>query len=159
MDTRQTYRVPHGFNAALLAVALAATPAFGATEYEKHAGGLAVYMGVLPAQVLRGRASADHVATMHGGLPRGSGSHHVVISIFDERSQHRVEDAVVEAGVASPGLAPACRTLEPMRIVDTTTYGNFFPMAGAGPFVVRVTIRRPGQVDATEVQFNYAHPR
>ncbi len=144
---------------AMLSIALLAWTATAATDYEKHAEGLAVYMGVLPAQVLRGKANTDHLATMHGGLPRGSGSHHVVISIFEERTQRQLADATVEASVGSPGLAETRRVLEPMKIADTTTYGNFFPMSGAGPFVVRVTIRRPGQNDPTQVQFNYAHPR
>ena len=144
---------------AMLAIAFVAWPALAATDYEKHADGLAVYIGVIPAQVLRGPASPDHVAAMHGGLPRGSGSHHVVISIFDERTQRQLADGTVEASVASPGLAETRRVLEPMKIGDTTTYGNFFPMSGPGPFVVRVTIRRPAQDHPTQVQFNYAHPR
>ena len=147
-------------NAALV-IAFVAWPAAAATatEYEKHADGLAVYMGVLPAQLLRGNAATDHVATMHGSLPRGSGSHHVVISIFDERTQRQLADATVEASVASPGLAETRRVLEPMKIGDTTTYGNFFPMSEPGSFVVRVTIRRPAHDRPTQVQFNYTHPR
>jgi hypothetical protein len=129
------------------------------TEYEKHADGLAVYLGVMPAQLLRGNADAAHLATMHGGLPSGSGSHHVVVSIFAERTGRQIDDASVEAGVGLLGLGETRRRMEPMKIADTTTYGNFFPMTGAGPFVVRVTIRRPGQDHATQVQFNYAHPK
>ena len=83
----------------------------------------------------------------------------MVISIFDERTQRQLADATVEASVGSLGLAETRRVLEPMKIADTTTYGNFFPMSGAGPFVVRVTIRRPGQNHPTQLQFNYTHPR
>lgn len=43
---------------ALLASLYLAPPA-AATEYEKHAHGLAVYLGVLPAELLRGKASDD----------------------------------------------------------------------------------------------------
>lgn len=144
---------------AMLAIAFVAWPAAAAAEYEKRADGLAVYLGVLPAEVLRGPASPDHVGKMHGGLPRGSGSHHVVISIFDERGQRRVDGATVEASVGSLGMGETRRVLEPMKIGDTTTYGNYFPMPAPGPFVVRVTIRRPGQDRPTQVQFNYAHPK
>lgn len=129
-----------------------------ATDYEKRADGLAVYMGVLPAEVLRGRAETNHVTTMHDGSPEASGSHHVVISIFDERTQRQIADATVEASVGSRVRAGTRRVLEPMKIRDTMTYGNFFPLPGPGPFVVRVEIRRPGQDQPTRVQFNYAHP-
>lgn len=145
---------------AMLAIAFLAMPAAAATtEYEKRADGLTVYMGVVPAEVLGGRTETNHVATMHDGSPRASGSHHVVISIFDESAKRQLADATVEATVGSLGMAGTRRTLEPMKIRDTMTYGNFFPMSGPGPFVVRVDIRRPGQNQPTRVQFNYAHPR
>lgn len=130
-----------------------------ATDYEKRADGLTVYMGVLPAEVLRGRTETSHITTMHGGPPRAGDSHHLVISIFDERTQQQVADATVEASVGSLGMAGTRRVLESMKIGTTTTYGNFFPMSGPGPFIVRVEIRRPGRNQPTQVQFNYSHPR
>lgn len=142
---------------AFLALVFFALPAAAATEYEKHADGLTVYLGVVPAELLRGKA--DHLATMHGGLPSGSGSHHVLISVFDERTGKQIDDATVEGRVSSLGLGETRRILEPMKIGDTTTYGNFFPMTFPGPFVVRVSIRRSGQERPTQVQFNYAHPK
>jgi hypothetical protein len=143
----------------MLAITFVTWPVAAATDYEKHAEGLAVYMGVLPAQVLRGKPGTDHLTTMHGGLPRGNGSHHVVVSIFDERTRRQLADVTVEASVGSPGLGGTHRSLEPMRIGETTTFGNFFPMSGAGPFIVRVTIRRPGQNPPIQLQFNYTHPK
>ena len=143
---------------AFLALTFFAFPAAAATEYEKHLGGLAVYLGVVPAELLRGKA--DDGTSMHAGLPSGSGSHHVLISIFDDRTGRQVEDAMVEARVGSPGhLSETTRVLEPMKIGPTTTYGNFFPMTAPGPFIVRVWIRRPGEPLPVEVQFNYAHPK
>ena len=53
----------HTANVGLL-LAFSTLAAAAATEYEKHADGLAVYMGVLAAQVLRGNADASHLATM-----------------------------------------------------------------------------------------------
>ncbi len=105
----------HTANAGLL-LAFSTLSAAAATEYEKHADGFAVYMGVLPAQVLRGNADASHLATMHGGLPTGSGSHHLVIAIYDERTQRQVEGADVMADVTPLGLGPTRRKLEHMPI-------------------------------------------
>ena len=144
---------------AMLSLALVASAAAAATEYEKHADGLVVYMGVMPAEVLRGRSDTDHLATMHGGLPWGSGSHHIIMSVFDEATRRQLDDATVEASVGQLGRGETRRQLEPMKIANTTTYGNFFPMAGSGPFLVRVSIRRAGQDHPTQVQFKYAHLR
>ena len=144
--------------AGLLLVVTALSTA-AVTDLEKHADGLAIYIGVVPAQILRGNADATHLATMHGGLPSGRGSHHLVIAIYDERTQRQVEGADVAANVTPLGLGPTRRKLEPMQIGASATYGNFFPMSGSGPYTVQVTIHVPGQARTTNVQFNYAHPR
>ena len=129
------------------------------TDFEKHADGLAIYMGVVPAQLLRGNADASHLATMHGGLPSGSGSHHLVIAIYDEPTQRQVDGADVVATVTPLGPGTTRRKLHPMQIGTSATYGNFFPMAGSGPYTVQVTIHVLGQARNTEVQFNYSHPQ
>ena len=146
------------FATAILSLVLSATAAGAATEYEKHADGLAVYLGVLPAQLLRG-PSNGHLATMHGGLPPGSGSHHVVIAVYDERTGKQFDNATVEAAVASLGMGETRRALEAMKIANTTTYGNFFPMDGQGPYTISVSIRQQDQRAITNVRFNDAHPR
>jgi len=88
--------------AAMATLAFVAVSATAATEYKKQVDGLAVYLGVVPAELLRGKS--DHLASMHGGLPFGSGSHHVLVSVFDEASRRELGDATVEASVAPPGL-------------------------------------------------------
>jgi hypothetical protein len=141
---------------AFLALLFFALPAAAATEYEKHADGLAVYLGVLPAQLLRG-PSESHLTTMHGGMPSSSGTHHVLVGVYDERSGKQLDRATVEATVVPFGLGGTRRTLEPMNIGATTTYGNFFPMSVPGPYTIRISIRQQDQI--TQVQFNYEHPR
>ena len=147
-----------GLIAFLALVFFIVLPAHAATEYEKHADGLAVYLGILPAQLLRG-PSDGHLATMHGCLPSGSGSHHVVIAVYEERTGKQLDSAAVEATVAPLGMGETSRALEPMKIANTTTYGNFFPMDVPGPYRIRVSIRQQEQRGMTRVQFNYAHPR
>ena len=165
MPSTLVRRLRHTATAGLV-LAFSTLSAAAATEYEKHADGFAVYMGVLPAQVLRGNADASHLATMHGGLPTGSGSHHLVIAIYDERTQRQVEGADVMADVTPLGLGPTRRKLEPMPIGTSGTYGNFYPMPGSGPYTVHVIIHVPGQARNTEVQFRntevqfrYSYPR
>ena len=143
---------------AILLLAFTTLSQAAVTDFERHADGLEIYMGVVPAQLLRGNADASHLATMHGGLPAASGSHHLVIAIYDERTQRQVEGADVTTSVTPIGLGPTRHKLEPMQIGSSATYGNFFPMPSPGPYTVQVTIHVPGQAHATEVQFNYSHP-
>jgi hypothetical protein len=56
-----------------------------------------------------------------------------VAAVFDAATGERVEDAVVEARVAEPGLAGITRRLEPMLIADTVTYGNYFQLLAMAP--------------------------
>ena len=104
----------HTARAGLL-LAFTTLSAAAVTDFEKHADGLAIYMGVVPAQLLRGNADASHLATMHGGLPGASGSHHLVIAIYDERTQRQVEGADVVANVTPLGLGPTAASSSPCR--------------------------------------------
>jgi hypothetical protein len=106
---------------ALAFVALTASAA--TSEYEKHADGLVVYLGVLPAQLLRG-PSDGHLATMHGGPPSGGASHHLVVAIYDERTGKPLDNATVEATVVPLGMGATRRALERMRIAETISYGK-----------------------------------
>ena len=142
-----------------LLLSIATLSAAAGTDLEKHTDGLAIYMGVMPAQLVRGNADTSDLAKMHGKLPAASGSHHLVIAIYDERTKRQVEGAEVTANVAPLGLGPTRRKLEPMQIGSSATYGNFFPMSGSGPYTVQVTINEPGRARNTEVQFNYSHPQ
>ena len=87
---------------AFLALAFFALPAAAATDYDKHADGLAVYLGVLPVQLLKG-PSESHLATMHGVVPSSSATHHVVVAVYDERTGKQFDRATVEATVVPFG--------------------------------------------------------
>jgi hypothetical protein len=43
----------------------------------KLAGGLAVYIGVVPAELVKGHPSQHAEKTMHGGAPKGAHQYHV----------------------------------------------------------------------------------
>jgi len=51
---------------------------------------------------------------MHGGVPRGKGVHHLIISLFDAKTRTRITDAVVTGSVPEVGLATQNRKLEVM---------------------------------------------
>lgn len=121
--------------------------------------GIDVFYGVIPAEILRGHP-ADHAERkMHGGVPRGSGQHHLIVSLFDVKTGQRIENAKVTARTGEPGLTPQRKDLEPMQFAGTVTYGNFFTMSSPGPYRIEVDIRRPGDLKPAQAVFEYRHPR
>lgn len=92
---------------------------------------------------------------MHGGMPAGHSSNHVVIALFDASTGKRIEDAQVTASVNELALGPDWKPLEPMRIADTITYGNYFNMPDAGEYRIHLRIRLPGQEQAIKATFTH----
>ena len=120
--------------------------------------GIDVFYGVIPAEIISGHP-ADHTERKtHGGVPRGSGQHHLIVSLFDSKTRQRIENAQVSARIGELGLTPQSKTLEPMQFAGTVTYGNFFTMTSSGPYRIEVEIRPHGGVPAKAV-FEYRHPR
>ena len=81
-----------------------------------------------------------------------------MISIVEEKSIKQIDNAVVKASIGELGLSVTSKSLEPMRIAGTATYGNFFPMRGAEPFQIDVEIRLASTPSALSKSFNYSHP-
>lgn len=123
----------------------------------KIAGGLAVYLGVIPAEMITGHPKGHAEAEMHGGVPSGRHVHHVMVAIFDDASGQRITDAVVTASVAGLGLAGTEKTLEPMTVADAVTYGTYFDLPGRDRYRVRIEIARPGTARPVKVEFEYDH--
>ena len=124
----------------------------------KTVGNTVIYMGLLPTEMIRGRHTEDHPeAAMHGGPPSASRKYHVVIALFDSKTNSRIENADIRARVSEIGLTGEEKTLEPMQIAGTMTYGNYFSMAGKGPFRIRLTIHIPGQPQEIIAEFEHRH--
>jgi hypothetical protein len=61
--------------------------------------GMIAYFGVVPSQVV-GTHDPDHPeAAMHGGVPGGPRSHHVIVSLFEQDGSPRITDAELTATV------------------------------------------------------------
>ena len=128
----------------------------------KTAGGLAVYLGVLPAAMVQGHSKDRPEETMHGGVPRGRHAFHVVAAVFEVENGARIEHAAVEASVtpladAIAHVAGVTRRLEPMVIAGTVTYGNYFTMRGDGPYRIAVAIHRAEAAKPVTLEFTYDH--
>lgn len=123
----------------------------------KTANGVAVYLGVVRAEIVKGHPSGHPERTMHGGVPKGQHAYHVVAAIFDAATGVRISDATVMAQVSGLGLAGRKRALEPMDIAGTRTYGAFFDLPGRDIYTVKLTIERPGAAKPVVIEFKYDH--
>lgn len=123
----------------------------------RTAGGLTVYLGVVPAELVKGLGAHAGEKPMHGRTPKGPHEFHVVIAVFDTGSGTRVSDATVTAKVSGLGLSGAQKTLGSMQIADTITYGAFFNL-GRDIYTIRVTVQRPGRKPVA-LDFKYDHRR
>jgi hypothetical protein len=148
----------HATTMMLLAVLGLPVSAAGQDESARIAHGIAVYLGVVPAAMIRGHPADQPERAMHGGIPRGRDSHHVTVALFDAQSGRRIETAAVQAYVALRGSRGTTRQLETMRIADTVTFGNYFNLRGEGVHDIEITITLPGADEPVTVQFSHPPP-
>ena len=137
--------------AGLLLVVSAAAAAGG---YRQVVDGVAIYFGVLPAELVRGHPRAHPESEMHGGVP--AGENHLVVALFDDKSGARIIRAEVTATITGPGSFKAEKKLEPMVIADAASFGNYFAMLGPGPYRIDLVIRLPGGTKSLRARFEWA---
>lgn len=118
--------------------------------------GMAVYVGVLPAEMIEGHPADHPEVTMHGGVPSRRHTYHVLVAIFDSVSGQRIADATVRARVSEFGLGGIVQILEPMQIEGTITFGGFFDFPSRARYVIHLDITRPSTKPVT-VDFSYDH--
>jgi hypothetical protein len=128
-------------------------------DQAKTTGGVTVYVGVVPAEIVKGLAARNATEPpMHGRVPKGPHEYHIVAAVFDVASGTRVSDAVVTAEVSGLGLSGSKQKLEPMQIAGTTTYGGFFNLPGFDIYTLKLTVER-GTASTAVLQFKYDHRR
>jgi hypothetical protein len=125
------------------------------SEYHKNVDGLEIYLGVVPARMIRDWPSKE-TGAMHGGIPAGDQYHHIMIALFNKDGK-RITDADITARVGEIGVAQETKKLEPMTISGTITYGNYFYMAEDGTYVIHLEIRLPGHAQPITTQLRYVH--
>jgi len=126
------------------------------TQY-KTAGGLTAYLGVVPAELVKGPGPHSADKPMHGRIPRGQHEFQIVVAIFDGGTGARISDATVSAKMSGLGLSGDQKVLEPMKIADTVTYGGFFNLT-RDIYTIRLTVQRPG-AQPISLDFKYDHRR
>lgn len=119
-------------------------------DTRKTVGDIEFHIGLIPAEVIRGRGSNEE-RRMHGGVLAGNKGYHLVVALFDRDSGGRITDVQVMGRVAVPGRAIVEKPLEPMKIADAVTFGNYFVLSDltANRISVQVTRAGKGRIDAT----------
>lgn len=120
--------------------------------------GLVAYLGILPAALVKGHDPEHSESTMHGGSTSGQHEYHILVAVFEESTGLRVSNADVFATIAGLGHVGGMRVqLEPMKIADTTTYGNFVTFPGADLYTITVLVRRSEASHPVAFEFSYDH--
>lgn len=139
----------------LLAGLLLVSPAGAAVgSYRQVVDGVAVYFGVMPAELVRGHPREHPESEMHGGVPVGE--NHIMVALFEDKTGKRITRAEVTATITGPGNFKAEKKLEPMVIAGAASFGNYFTMPGPGPYRIAVRIRTPGIGHDIEASFTWA---
>ncbi|AXY43156.1 hypothetical protein D1793_13575 [Halomonas sp. JS92-SW72] len=119
--------------------------------YYQSVDGMNVYIGILPAEMIK-----DHPIVHEGREGVMTREQHLTVTLVDQSSGQRIEDAKVAARLRHEGHSSEFLQLEPMDISDTITYGNFFSLPEEGAYRLQLRIDRIGE-PTTEVEFRHRH--
>lgn len=144
------------FAYALAGIVLGVAAAAPATDtaYRRVVDGVAIYFGILPAELVRGHPPGHPESGMHGGVPVGE--NHLTVALFDDRTGVRITRAKISATITGPDRFKVTKKLEPMTIAGSATYGNYFSMPGPGPYRIALHIQVPGARQGIEAVFSWA---
>ncbi len=141
----------------LLAWLAFAAPAQANDQQFRAVDDLAIYLGVLPAELTRGHERVESAPKGHPRAERRRHSYHVVVAIFDARTGARVENAEVVAGIAPTGLAAQRHRLKPMTLSGSATYGAYVDLPGEDRYAIKLEIRTPDRPTPVKANFSYEH--
>ena len=142
-----------------LALMLAVSSARADNGYQM-VDGLAIYLGIVPASVVRGHPSSHAERTMHGGAGTRPHQQHIIVAVFDAKTGKRIENADIDATIAGLGHVGHQRVkLEPMTIANTITYGAFVNLGGNDRYEIAVDIIVRDRSRSVSAKFTIEHFR
>ena len=119
--------------------------------------GVTAYLGVVPSAAIREHPK-DYPTSVYRAAPSEPDEYYVTIALFDAKNGERITDASVRARILGTTEASSEKTLKAVTVANALTYGDYFPMPGAGTYKISVRISRPGTAKPIEAQFLYARP-
>jgi cytochrome c5 len=133
-----------------------AAPPVKADPNHQVVDGIEILFGAVSADALRKQhPRVDYEASMHGGIPGGRSYYHLNVSLFDAETHRAIPNAHVEIRIADPMMGDQVKTLEPMVVNDTVSYGNYFQLPGSKPYTIAVLIRKQGDTQASHAKFAF----
>ena len=117
---------------------------------------MTINFGVISAETIRGNPK-EYPKSVYGDAPSAPEQYYVTVSLFDANNGQRITDAAVRARVSTSAGAGPEKTLQSNAIPNSPSYGNYFAMAGAGPYQITLHILRRGKPDMIQAQFEYTH--
>ena len=144
--------------AAAVAIAFVATPSgAGVVDGSKTVDDLRIYLGVLPAGLVRGH-KAELATAVHGGLPRSSVHNiHVLAAVFDKNTGARLTGIRVNARIHGSNQNRWTVSLKPMIVNNALTYGGFTNLGAEEDVMISIDVKRPNRKQVTTAQFEYKH--
>lgn len=115
--------------------------------------GYAIYLGLIPAEMIEGHTSHS----MHGGIPTGQYRYHLAIAIFDDKTGKRIKNAKIQVIINNRiGIGmESNKALEDMEMNGKFMYGNYFTLKTAGPYRIDVSIDLGNDLNSIKVVFDY----
>ena len=123
----------------------------------KVVNGVAIYYGIIPADIVQGYPKESPERSMNGGVPSGENYIHLIVALFDNTTGKRIGNAEVTATVGELTLHGETKKLDPIYMANTITYGNYFKMDGQNTYSIVINIHRPGVSEVTEAKFTYEY--
>lgn len=114
---------------------------------------IAIHLGLIPSTLIQGHPKEHTEATMHKNKGIGKNRYHLVIALFDSTSKKRITDAKVTATIQEVGFAGKTKKLEPMKIANTITYGNYFKLNRTVTYNIFIKIYIPSKESEIKVKF------
>lgn len=142
----KTDRSAHKLPALIGVIGLLFAPATsnaGVVDGVQTADGLTIYLGVVPAALVRGHPTDHPEAQMHGGAPGSSHSMHIVAAVFDKASGARITRATVTAHIVEPGGIQRSVRLRPMTVAGALTFGGYTTFARGIDYRIGIRVDRP----------------
>ena len=155
-DSELRSAIVYMFNPVTAPTAASAVPGAATGQDFAVVDGTTVYFGVVPADVIRDHPK-EYPQRVYGAAPSGPAQYYVTVAVFGGPNGKRIDDAVVKARVSTTTGAGPEKTLAPITIANSRSYGNYFTMGGAGPYKVTVHVSRPGAPKVIQAQFEYTH--
>lgn len=158
-DVRDWNQAAAGIAACLLFIS---APLAAQTAQPLRAGGMEIFYGLIPAEIVLGHPGAHAERRMHGGVPVWGEQFHLIVTLFEQSSGKRIHDAAVKAAVfdarlAGKRLGGPQKQLELMLFAGAAGYGNFFNMPGAARYRIELEIQRQGKSETVKLSIEYRH--